>query len=113
MDPINSESAVKVVTSVRPLLPHESDCKDIITILLPGKVGRSPTAHALLAGSYGVGHTCRPVFPPQPQCMHMHNRLVPSTHGLQCVHNCLAVTTLGAAPCRPSCLRAAMVLTMH
>ena len=38
MDPIKSESAVKVVTSIRPLLPGEADCKDILTIIPPARV---------------------------------------------------------------------------
>lgn len=38
MDPIDSESAVKVVTAVRPLIANESGCKDIISVLPPGSV---------------------------------------------------------------------------
>ena len=38
MDPIDSESAVKVVTAVRPLIANESGCKDIISVMPPGTV---------------------------------------------------------------------------
>ena len=41
MDPIDSESAVKVVTAVRPLIANESGCKDIISVMPPGSV-RAP-----------------------------------------------------------------------
>ncbi|GAX81091.1 hypothetical protein CEUSTIGMA_g8525.t1 [Chlamydomonas eustigma] len=38
IQPINSESSVKVVTVVRPLMDHEKGCEDIVKILPPGKI---------------------------------------------------------------------------